>query len=98
MDAKSFVSAITATFIKPPAEKALLCHIQYLRELLDKDLIRYLFWLGTRDMAADGLAKGSVDRDVLHSLMDGQQIIKHEYEQWKSKQRMQLADTATTTE
>ena len=35
VDAKSVFAAVTATFIKQPAEKSLLCHAQYLRELLD---------------------------------------------------------------
>ena len=35
LDARSVHAAITATFIKPPAEKSLLCHIQCFRELRD---------------------------------------------------------------
>ena len=31
VDAKSVFAAVTATFIKQPAEKSLLCHAQYLR-------------------------------------------------------------------
>ena len=92
LDAKSVYAAIIATFIKPPAEKSLLCHIQYIRELLDKGVIQYLFWIDTRDMISDGLTKGAVDRDALHALMDGVQKIQHAYEQWKSKQLIQLRD------
>eukprot|EP00974_Lingulodinium_polyedra_P066043 6389610-Lingulodinium_polyedra.AAC.1 len=36
LDAKSVFVAVKATFIKQPAEKSLLCHAQYVRELLDK--------------------------------------------------------------
>ena len=43
VDAKSVFAAVTATFIKQPAEKSLLCHVQYLRELLDKRVIEWLF-------------------------------------------------------
>ena len=92
LDAKSVYAAIIATFIKPPAEKSLLCHIQYIRELLDKGIIQYLFWIDTRDMIADGLTKGAVDRNALHTLMDEVQKIEHAYEQWKSKQLMRLSE------
>ena len=85
LDAKSVYAAVTATFIKQPAEKSLLSHIQYLRELLDKDIIQGLIWLDTRDMGADGLTKGSVSRDALHQLMAGVMHILHEWEQWGRK-------------
>ena len=68
-------------FIKQPAEKSLLCHIQYMRELLDKHIIRYLLWVDTRDMAADGLTKGAVARDALHEIMAGDMIVRHTKEQ-----------------
>ena len=84
LDAKSVYAAIIATFIKPPAEKSLLCHIQYIRELLDKGIIQYLFWIDTRDMTADGLTKGAVDRNTLHALMDGVQTLQHGFGKWRS--------------
>ena len=76
----------------------MLCHIQYIRELLDKGIIQYLFWIDTRDMVADGLTKGAVDRNTLHALMDGVQTLQHEYEQWKSKQLMRLVDDPKSSE
>ena len=85
LDAKSVFAAISATFIKQPAEKSLLCHVQYLRELLDKHVLQYLFWLDTRDMGADGLTKGAVTRSLLHSYMDGYMTLQHEHSQWSSK-------------
>ena len=97
LDAKSAFAATTAAFIKSPVEKSLLCHTQYLRELFDKDTMCYLLWVDTRDMAADGMTKGSVDRIVLHVLMDGKQPLQHAYEQWKSKQCMKLADDTTSS-
>jgi len=85
LDAKSVFAAVTATFIKQPAEKSLLSHIQYIRELLDKGLVKYLFWLDTRDMGADGLTKGAVSRELLHKLMSGSMFLEHPYEQWGSR-------------
>ena len=85
LDAKSVYAAVTATFIKQPAERSLLSHVQYIRELLDKKIIFGLAWLDTRDMGADGLTKGAVSRDALHELMAGKMCLRHEHEQWRSK-------------
>ena len=49
-------------FVKPPTEKSMLTHVQYLRELLDTKVLASLSWCDTRDMLADGLTKGKVDR------------------------------------
>ena len=89
VDAKSVYAAITATFIKQPAEKSLLSHVQYLRELLDNHIVKALFWLDTRDMGADGLTKGTISREALHQLMDGWMYIRHVHEQWSSKVKIE---------
>ena len=99
VDAKSVFAAVTARFIKPPAEKSLLCHAQYLRELLDKHIIQQIFWVDTRDMAADGLTKGAVARDALHELMEGSMYLRHACEQWTCKlkgKQLHLADSSST--
>ena len=70
VDAMSVYAAATATFIKIPAEKPLLSHTQYTRELLGTKVLEAPVWLDTRDMVADGLTKGSVDRDALHTCMN----------------------------
>ena len=67
-----------------PAEKGLLAHVQYLRELLDFHVLHALMWMDTRDMTADGLTKGSVDRIAVHLLMSGEIKIVHEPKLWKS--------------
>ncbi len=81
LDAKSVFTAITATFIKEPADQSLLCNVQYIRELLDNRVLQYLFWLDARDMGSDGLTKGAASRDLLHSIMAGIMRIHHPYEQ-----------------
>ena len=100
VDAKSVFAAVTATFIKQPAEKSLLCHVQYLRELLDKRVMQHLVWLDTRDMAADGLTKGAVARHALHQIMAGDMHIAREHEEWKSSTKStggsQQAETGET--
>ena len=85
VDAKSVYAAVTATFIKTPAEKSLLCHVQYLRELLDNGVLRCLMWLDTRVMGVDGLTKGAVSRDALQELMRGTMVIRHPSERWQCR-------------
>ena len=36
-----------------------------MRELLDRQRLRKLWWIDTRDMCADGLNKGSIDRKAI---------------------------------
>ena len=60
VDAMSVFAAVTATFVKTPAEKSLLSHVQFLRVVLDNGCLRYMAWLDTRDMTSDGLTKGAV--------------------------------------
>ena len=96
LDAMSVFAAITATFIKIPAEKSLLSHVQYVRELLDRKVLKYLFWIDTRDMYADGLTKGSVQRAALHFIMEGIMGLAREYRQWASK--AMIVDGRPTTE
>ena len=85
IDALSVFATITATYIKAPAEKGLLSHVQFVRELLDSHVLSVLSWLDTRDMIADGLTKGSIDRLALHTLMDGSITYTQEPKCWSSK-------------
>ena len=78
-------AAITATFIKTPAEKTLLIHVQYMRERLDRQIIRAIVWVDTRDMGSDGLTKGAVPRDLLHQIMSGTITITHTPDIWTTK-------------
>ena len=71
VDAKSVYAAVTASFLKTPADKSLLSQVQYIRELLDGHVLQAIVWADTRDMEADGLTKGSVGRGALHMLMKG---------------------------
>ena len=85
IDAMSVFAAITATYVKAPAEKSLLSHVQFVRELLDTKVLTALHWIDTRDMLADGLTKGSVERDALADAMAGWQQFAHEYKTWSAK-------------
>ena len=83
IDALSVFAATTATFVKTPADNGVLCHIQYLRELLDEGVLHALVWTDTRDMLADGLTKGSIDRQLLHELMNGKVEVRHDMKLWR---------------
>ena len=84
VDAYSVFAAATAHQIKIPAEKSLVSHVQFLRELLDRGVLHRLWWLDTRDMAADGLTKGSIDRMAVHSIMDGVMMLQQKSQTWRS--------------
>ena len=71
--------------MKTPAEKGLLSHVQFVRELLDTKVLTALMWIDTRDMLSDGLTKGSVDRQALQDAMDGYHKFLHEFKVWSSK-------------
>ena len=85
IDAKSVFAAVTATFLKTPAEKSMLSHVQFLREFLDFKVITAIVWLDTRDMSSDGLTKGAVERTLLHELMDGSMHVRNNLEAWRPR-------------
>ena len=85
LDALSVYASVTATFVKTPADNGVLIHCLYLRELLDNNIIHALIWQDTRDMLADGLTKGAVERKALHDAMEGTVVINHECKPWRPK-------------
>ena len=89
VDAMSVFAAVTATFLKIPAEKSLLSHVQYIWELLDTHVLEARLWIDTRDVIADGLTRGSVDREAIDSVLRGSWDIAHTCKCWISiKQRV----------
>ena len=65
IDATSVWSALEVDRVKPPAEKSLVCHPLWLKELLNRGVLRELRWVDTRDMTADAHTKGSLALDDL---------------------------------
>jgi hypothetical protein len=88
LDAQSVYAAIIATIVKVPAEKSLYAHLKYIRELLDNRVLEALVWIDTRDMTADGLTKGNVDRQGLHDLMSGLIKITKECKVWQPRRKI----------
>ena len=79
----SVYAAVTASNVREPAEKSLLSHVQFVRGLLDQGTVRALIWLDTRDMIADGMTKGAVNRAAIENCMNGKIEIKHELKRWE---------------
>ena len=71
IDAMSIWTALAAERTKAPAEKSMLLHLLWLRELLERGILDSLQWLDTRVMSADGHTKGSILRDTLRQLAGG---------------------------
>ena len=65
LDARGVFDSVTADPIKPPSDRHLQLHAQALREYLDDGSVDRLYWFDTRAMLADGMTKGSVDREAL---------------------------------
>ena len=63
LDAMSVCAATSAEHLRQPAEKNLYVHVLWLRELLDRGVVSQLMWTDMRCMCADGLTKGSIDRE-----------------------------------
>ena len=79
-DSCAVFSALKPRDIKIPAEKNTILHLHWLHELVQRSIIKYLYWIDTRDMVADGLNKGCVNRQALRELSSqGKWILEHEF-------------------
>ena len=70
LDALSVTAAIVAPTLRVPAEASLMVHVRWYRQQLSRGVLR-LSWSDTRDMLADGLTKGAIDRIALDLVMRG---------------------------
>ena len=87
IDALSVLSAVTAVTPKIPTEKGLMVLLRWLREQLETGRCYAIVWVDTRDMLADALTKGSVDRAALHQVMEGTWHVQHEPNIWTARKR-----------
>ena len=71
IDAKSVKDAISAAEVCTPQEASLKLHLITIRDRLVRGLLRSVSWTDTRDMLADGLTKGGIDRQLLQEAMQG---------------------------
>jgi len=70
VDAKSVYDALAADPIRVPTEKSLYIHLLAMSDLIRRGVLTKVWWIDTKDMAADALTKGSIDRDVVMQLSD----------------------------
>ena len=64
-DAKAVFDGITAEQPRTPADKPLFIHALAMREYLEAGWVDRLWWIDTLSMLADGMTKGSIDREAL---------------------------------
>lgn len=84
IDAKAVYDSITARNVKTPADKILLLHALALRDHLDHTQIASLSWIDTRDMVADALNKGKVDRTAIRDFFEKSMWhLQHEARSWQ---------------
>ena len=72
VDARSVTLAITAPVLKAPAENSALVSVAWLRDHLRNRVLDFLLWADTRVMISDGLTKGSINRESIHEVMNGE--------------------------
>ena len=78
VDAKAVFDSIRASDVCEPAESSLKLHLLAVRDKLLQGILRQPFWVDTRDMLADGLTKGSVNRSALQLAQeDGRFKLQH---------------------
>ena len=65
VDAKAVFDGVTAEQPNTPAEKPLFLNALAMREYLESGHVDRLWWLDTLAMLADGMTKGSVEREAL---------------------------------
>ena len=71
IDARAVFDALTAQDASEPSESSLKLHVLAFRDRLFRGVCSILWWTDTRDMVADGLTKGGVDRRIHTSVMSG---------------------------
>ena len=65
VDAQAVYDAISASDACVLAECSLKLYLVSVRDRMSHGLVRRPHWVDTRDMLADGLAKGGIDRFLL---------------------------------
>ena len=77
VDAEAVFESLSSVDLKVHAEKTLLVHVAWLRELMVKSILKNIQWCDTRDQTSDGHTKGSVGRHLPLTAMAGRQEFKH---------------------
>eukprot|EP00959_Pyramimonas_sp_CCMP1952_P289688 6058560-Pyramimonas_sp.AAC.1 len=78
IDAESVFKSFSSKDLKKPAGCALLGHISWIRQMMERGIAHGIQWCDTRDMTADGHAKGSIDIYMLVQVIGGTRSFKHD--------------------
>ena len=68
----SVFSALLMDPVKPPSENSMAGHLWWLADQLRTKQLDDLVWCDTRDMRADPMTKGTIGRDLILEVMQGQ--------------------------
>ena len=94
IDARSVFDSVTSKTVTTPADGALLIHAKALREYLNQGQLRGIWWIDTRDMIADALNKGSIDRTALRAIFtSGIWKLAHEAKYWQAPKPLTFPST-----
>ena len=72
VDGMSVFSALLMDPVKPLSENSLAGHLWWLADQLRTKQLSYLVWCDTRDMRADPMTTGTIGRDLILEVMQGQ--------------------------
>ena len=72
VDGMSVFSALLMDPVKPPSENSMAGHLWWLADQLRTKQLSDLIWCDTRDMRADPMTKGTIGRDLILDVMNGQ--------------------------
>ena len=67
VDARAVFDAFVANDVCDSQERCLKLLLISVRDRLACGIVRLLWWCDTRDMAADGITKGGIDRTLLYN-------------------------------
>ena len=87
VDGMSVFSALLMDPVKPPSENSMAGHLWWLADQLRTKQLDDLVWCDTRDMRADPMTKGTIGRDLILSVMQGQFAYAHPTVRYSTEKR-----------
>ena len=87
-DCRSVFDALANEDTKTPTESSLILILHMIKELMLAHVVKYVTWINTLDMLADGLTKGGVSRKAIFEFSkEGRWLLKHECRTHTEKQK-----------
>ena len=93
IDARSVFDAIAASDVTTPQEATLKLHLVSIRNRIENGVLKRLWWVDTRDMVADALTKGGIDRKLLTSVMQGNLSLQYDFVKHENTKLIKLASS-----